>query len=151
MRRVILPLGSLLVAIVVAAIAVLFVFQSGDRPYLVAGNVDDFAVEEPVHFPDEQFYLVKLESGEFLALYTKDPHLGCTVPWNPNFEFQGTTGWFRNPCHAETYDIQGNLMFGPAPRGLDRFPVTVTDSEVRVHTDELICGPGAPPGMVCTP
>lgn len=151
LRKPLLPLASALLALVAAVVAVYFLTQSDEPPFVVAGNADDFEVGEPVRNAEHNFYIVKLDSGEFLALYQKDPHLGCTVPWRPDFEFQGKTGYFRNPCHGETYDIEGNLLFGPAPRGLDRFPVEIVNGEVRVDTETLICGPGAPPGMVCTP
>lgn len=131
--------------------AVVFMTQPDGGSYLVAGDVNDFSVGEPVRNVEGNFYIVKLESGEFLALYQKDPHLGCTVVWNPTLDFRGRTGWFRNPCHNETYDIEGNAVFGPQPRGLDRFPVEVVDGQVRVDTNRLTCGPGAPADMVCSP
>lgn len=133
-----------------------FVWPGGsdvDAPsqFIDAGDVDNFVVGEPVHNIDGRFWIVKLESEEFLALYQKDPHLGCIVPWVADFEFQGRVGFFRNPCHSETYDIEGNLVFGPAPRGLDRFPVEISGDRLMVDTSRLICGPGAPEGMVCVP
>lgn len=102
------------------------------------------------------FHLVHLEDGEFRALSAKDPHLGCTVPWRPEFQFEGQTGWFRNPCHGETYDITGRRVFGPSPRDLDRYPVEVRDGRVLVtlSADALILGePGATsaPGATIAP
>lgn len=76
-----------------------------------------------------------------LALYQKDPRLGCTVPWRPDFEFLGRKGWFRNPCHGQTYDLDGNCVFGPCIRGLDRFPVRVKDGRVQVNVEQVIHGP----------
>lgn len=137
--------------VAMAILAVVFLTQPDGGSYLVAGATDDFSVGDPVRNAENNFYIVKLEPGEFLALYQKDPHLGCTVEWRADFEFQGTMGWFRNPCHGETYDIEGNTVFGPQPRGLDRFPVEVAGGQVRVDTSRLICGPGAPTGMACSP
>lgn len=106
------------------------------------------------------FHLVHLEDGEFRALSAKDPHLGCTVPWRPEFQFEGQTGWFRNPCHGETYDITGRRVFGPSPRDLDRYPVEVRDGRVIVtlSEDALILGepgvssaPGATPTRIAPP
>jgi nitrite reductase/ring-hydroxylating ferredoxin subunit len=93
------------------------------------------------------FHLVRLGSGEIVALSARDPHLGCTVPYRPSFEFDGREGWFRNPCHGETYDLAGYRAFGPAPRGLDRFPLTVRDGRVIVDLAHIERGPTAlPPG-----
>lgn len=91
------------------------------------------------------FHLVRLDDGQFRALYATDPLRGCMVPWRPDFEFEGQQGWFRNPCHGATYDIAGRRVFGPGPRDLDRFPVEVRDGRVLVtlDLDDLILGEAA--------
>ena len=93
------------------------------------------------------FHVVRLDSGEVLALSAHDPHLGCTVPYRPSFNFDGREGWFRNPCHGETYDLAGYRVFGPTPRGLDRFHVEVIDGRGIVDLSRIERGPTAtPPG-----
>jgi Rieske Fe-S protein len=72
------------------------------------------------------------KAGAYLALNRKCPHLGCTVPFNPTFSFPdpagGTvTGWFRCPCHGSTYSDSGRRVFGPAPRSMDVFGLTIAD------------------------
>src|SRR5437016_3412754 len=64
------------------------------------------------------------QDGGLLALYQKCPHLGCTVPWRSDFEFESVKGWFRCPCHGSTYTKAGVRVFGPAPRPMDSFLVT---------------------------
>ena len=90
---------------------------------------------------DGDVYLVLLESGEVLALSTIDPHLGCKVPFLPDFKFMDHTGWFRNPCHGETYDLTGVCYVGPCPRGLDRYEVRVRNGDVEVNFKHLTEGP----------
>jgi nitrite reductase/ring-hydroxylating ferredoxin subunit len=109
---------------------------------------DDLTVNEPVRFADERLYLVKQPSGEILALSQTSTHLGCTVPWNPDFEFNGTTGWFRDPCHGATWDTSGARVAGPAPRDLDRYEVRVEEGRVQVDLKHLILGP---PGTTLAP
>lgn len=93
---------------------------------------------EPVRIFEGRFWLVNLEAGTtpngeetpggVIALWTKCPHLGCTVPWNAGFTFQGRKGWFRCPCHNSTYTKEGGvIVFGPAPRPMDVFPIEVQD------------------------
>jgi cytochrome b6-f complex iron-sulfur subunit len=70
------------------------------------------------------------KAGAYLALNRKCPHLGCTVPFNPTFTFPDplggdVTGWFRCPCHGSTYSDSGRRVFGPAPRSMDVFGLTV--------------------------
>jgi len=110
-----------------------------------AGRASDFAVNEPVRFPEHRFWLVKLGDDQFIALLTRSPYRGCTVPWRPDFEFMGKKGWFRDPCHNDTFSIDGSHVFGPAPRGMDRFPVRIEAGIVRVNVKTVVEGPGGPP------
>ncbi len=134
--RLLFASGSALVAVVVAAAVFAFLWPSESRSFNL-GTLDQFAPGTvttynlrggvPVLSPDGHvqtnaaFHVVRLEDGEIRALSSKDPHLGCAVPWRPDFERDGETGFFRNPCHGETYDMAGNRVFGPSPRDLDRF------------------------------
>ena len=113
---------------------------------------------EPKHFQGGRFYLVNLRPGEgvpepyqhfappaksggILALSQKCPHLGCTVPWRPDFEYEGITSWFRCPCHQSTYTTAGIRVYGPAPRSMDTFPVKVNrDGSAEVDTTAVKLG-----------
>ena len=77
----------------------------------------------------------ELGDGGVLALWWKCPHLGCTVPWRPDFVFEGAAAWFRCPCHGSTYTKAGVRVFGPAPRPMDTMDVTVNeDGSLTVDT-----------------
>ncbi|HEX7276303.1 MAG TPA: Rieske 2Fe-2S domain-containing protein [Acidimicrobiales bacterium] len=71
----------------------------------------------------------------FVALYQKCPHLGCRVPWCR------TSQWFECPCHGSQYNRVGEKKGGPAPRGMDRFTVSVDGGVVVVDTGIVIPGP----------
>jgi cytochrome b6-f complex iron-sulfur subunit len=71
-----------------------------------------------------------------LALYRKCPHLGCNIP--PLCE---KSLWFECLCHGSKYNIIGEKRAGPAPRGMDRFAVTVTDGVYSIDTSALVSGP----------
>ena len=71
----------------------------------------------------------------FVALYQKCVHLGCRVPWCK------TSQWFECPCHGSQYNRVGEKKGGPAPRGLDRFVVSVEGGAVVVDTKTVIPGP----------
>jgi cytochrome b6-f complex iron-sulfur subunit len=71
----------------------------------------------------------------FVALYQKCVHLGCRVPWCK------TSQWFECPCHGSQYNRVGEKKGGPAPRGLDRFVVSVDGGSVIVDTKMVIPGP----------
>jgi cytochrome b6-f complex iron-sulfur subunit len=108
------------------------------RKVLVSADRVPAPGDDPVIIPEGRFYLVNLPPGTtpngeetqggLLALWQKCPHLGCTVPWRGDFSFRGRTGWFRCPCHGSTYTREGGvLVFGPAPRPLDRFEIEPRD------------------------
>ena len=74
--------------------------------------------------------------GGIVALYQKCPHLGCRVPECV------TSQWFECPCHGSQYNQVDEKRGGPAPRGMDRFAVSVDASGVlTVNTGMVIQGP----------
>jgi cytochrome b6-f complex iron-sulfur subunit len=75
-----------------------------------------------------------MEAG-YVALYQKCVHLGCRVPWCT------TSQWFECPCHGSKYNRVGEKKGGPAPRGLDRFAVEISGSNIVVDTAVVVQGP----------
>jgi cytochrome b6-f complex iron-sulfur subunit len=74
--------------------------------------------------------------GGIIALYQKCPHLGCRVP------SCNTSQWFECPCHGSQYNQVGEKRGGPAPRGMDRFAMTIGgDGSLTVDTGNIIQGP----------
>ena len=49
--------------------------------------------------------------------------------------------WFECPCHGSKYSGVGEYELGPAPRGMDRFTVTVDGDAVMVDTSAIVLGP----------
>ena len=70
-----------------------------------------------------------------MPLYQRCVHLGCRVP------FCASSQWFECPCHGSKYNHAGEYKLGPAPRGLDRFPVEIVDGNVIVDTSSIKLGP----------
>jgi cytochrome b6-f complex iron-sulfur subunit len=109
------------------------------------GAVSDFEVGEVERIQEGKCFLSCVPEG-FLALWWKCPHLGCTVPWRPEFSFVDpatnaeTRGWFRCPCHGSTYNYAGVRVFGPAPRSMDRMEVTISGGRISVNTGRITKG-----------
>lgn len=82
-----------------------------------------------------RIFLVHDPAEGILALYNRDPHLGCRVQWREREQR------FINPCHGEQYTQTGECIAGPCPRGLDRFRVRVVDRQVVVDVRQLVVGP----------
>ena len=75
--------------------------------------------------------LAGMESAGIVALYQKCPHLGCRVP------SCATSGGSSARCHGSQYNRVGEKKAGPAPRGMDRFPIAVAgNGDVTVDTGD---------------
>lgn len=110
--------------------------------------------EDPVKIVEAKAWIANLEPDEgtagiatggapggLLAMYQKCVHLGCTVPWLPDFDFQGEKGWFRCPCHQSTYTKAGIRVFGPAPRHLDTFEISIDSAgRLTINTGKITLG-----------
>jgi cytochrome b6-f complex iron-sulfur subunit len=111
----------------------------------------------PAYVPDARAYIVLMDTGQqrFLpgddpngdgtalnvrGLYQRCPHLGCRPnPCLKNF-------WMECPCHGSRYDRLGikaaGPQYGPAPRGMDRFSLSVDGSGVlTLDTGKITLGP----------
>jgi cytochrome b6-f complex iron-sulfur subunit len=104
------------------------------------GSPTDFKVGDVKYFVEGKFYLSRVEEG-FMALYQRCPHVGCTVPWRPEFELPnvapGVKGLFRCPCHGSTYLRNGQIIFGPAPRPMDYMKITNEGGKLFVDTSQI--------------
>lgn len=86
--------------------------------------------------------LTGMERG-LIAHWQKCPHLGCRVPQCASSQ------WFECGCHGSQYNRVGEKKGGPAPRGLDHFPLEFSAAnEVTIDTGNVI--QGAPIGTNTT-
>jgi cytochrome b6-f complex iron-sulfur subunit len=100
-----------------------------------AGKIGSYSEGVPRYLPEGRLYVVKLK-GEPVALSQKCPHLGCRVPYCES------SGRFECPCHGSVFDIGGEIIQGPSPRGMDRYEVTVDKTNtVIVNTNVETNGP----------
>lgn len=111
----------------------------------------------PAYFPEARAFVILKDpaqqrfvagedtSGEgsalnVRALYQRCPHLGCKPnPCLKNF-------WLECPCHGSRYDRLGikadGAQYGPAPRGMDRFSISVSGGGVlSIDTGKITLGP----------
>ena len=79
--------------------------------------------------------LTAMEEG-IVVLSQKCPHLGCRVPEC------ATSQWFECQCHGSQYNRVGEKKGGPAPRGMDRHPASVSaGGDVVIDTGTVVPGP----------
>jgi cytochrome b6-f complex iron-sulfur subunit len=134
-------------------------------PYRV-GTLDDvksanstLPIEEgfPAYYPEARAFVILVDPGQqqfvagedptgngtalnVRALYQRCPHLGC----KPNACLRNF--WLECPCHGSRYDRLGvkadGAAYGPAPRGMDRFGITVDgDGALTIDTGKITLGP----------
>jgi cytochrome b6-f complex iron-sulfur subunit len=74
--------------------------------------------------------VVRTAEGDVRAFSAVCTHLDCTV------QFKADTSQLWCACHNGTYDLGGNVVSGPPPRGLEKFAVNIrgdgNDAEIVV-------------------
>jgi cytochrome b6-f complex iron-sulfur subunit len=111
----------------------------------------------PAYFPEARSYVILIDTGNqrfvpgedssgdgtnlnVRGLYQRCPHLGCKPnPCLKNF-------WLECPCHGSRYDRLGikaaGPQYGPAPRSMDRFALSVDSGGVlSLDTGKITLGP----------
>jgi Rieske Fe-S protein len=81
-------------------------------------------------FGNKPGIVVRTADGEVRAFSAVCSHLDCTV------QFKADTSQLWCACHNGTYDLGGNVVSGPPPRGLEQFVVNLrgdgADAEIVV-------------------
>ena len=88
------------------------------------GNPSRYPPSSATYVPQGRLFVANTGTVIY-ALSQKCPHLGCRVP------FCDSSGRFECPCHGSKYDIGGEWIEGPAPRGMDRFDLNVVERQPR--------------------
>jgi cytochrome b6-f complex iron-sulfur subunit len=115
-------------------------YNATAKTYIVPYPRDDIDAAKKVYPPS---IVSGMEEG-YVALYQKCVHLGCRVPWCQ------TSQWFECPCHGSKYNRVGEKRGGPAPRGLDRWPLTVSGGSIEVDQTGGVPVTGPPIGTDTT-
>ena len=107
---------------------------------------------DPANYPpDSATYVIEGRlfvanaGGHLFALSQKCPHLGCRVP------FCDSSGRFECPCHGSKFDLGGEWIQGPAPRGMDRYDLSLQNGALLVDTSKLTDGPDRGAHQYLTP
>lgn len=105
------------------------VFSEGTNAikHFVTDKLSLEKINELENMPLEEGRIVKYK-GQALAIYRNNdgsfnclnsicPHMGCTVAWNPS-----ERSW-DCPCHGSRFDVDGNMLNGPATTGLSKLDI----------------------------
>jgi cytochrome b6-f complex iron-sulfur subunit len=91
-----------------------------------------------IEVPQARAYLVRIK-GEVVAISEKCTHLGCRVP------FCDSSSQFECPCHGSIFNRAGEYRAGPAPRGMDQYPIEVGEDGL-IYIENGVVEEGPPPG-----
>ncbi len=96
---------------------------------LAAGPADALAVGQGriVRHGTEPILVVRTGDEAFVGLSGVCTHLRCILRWDAE------RGLVDCPCHAGSFDVNGNVLSGPPPRALARYRVEVRSGELWVH------------------
>lgn len=149
-RRVLGVLAGAIVTItgvgILAPLAGMFLsplFQRRKELWLNLGEVSDVSPDQPTKFVykyvrlDGWFektiygtaYVIR-NGADFVALSNICTHLGCGVRWDTDKKK------FVCPCHNGMFDRNGNVLSGPPPKPLRRFPVKVASGKIHIRVEE---------------
>jgi len=108
-----------------------FFYAPEARAWITEYPVDAIPKAEGIYAPA---LMTGMQQG-LIASYQKCPHLGCRVPECSSSQ------WFECGCHGSQYNRVGEKKGGPAPRGMDHFPLEFTAAgEVFVDTGTIVQG-----------
>jgi cytochrome b6-f complex iron-sulfur subunit len=108
-----------------------FFYAPEARAWITEYPVDAVPKAEGVY---KESVLAGMRRG-LIASYQKCPHLGCRVPQCTSSQ------WFECGCHGSQYNRVGEKKGGPAPRGMDHFPLEFTAAgDVLVDTGTIVQG-----------
>ncbi len=77
-------------------------------------------------FGDSAVMVINRPEKGFIAFSRTCTHLGCLVEFNKNRQK------IICPCHAGTYDLEGNVESGPPPRALTTIPLKIEGDSILI-------------------
>jgi len=77
-------------------------------------------------FNETPLVVINRKGSGFIALSRVCTHLGCLVGYDS----------FNNklicPCHAGEFDLEGNVLSGPATKSLKRYPLKISSKQITI-------------------
>lgn len=75
----------------------------------------------------EPLFVIRTSEENLIGLAGVCTHLHCVLHWDPQQE------QLQCPCHEGSFDVNGNVLKGPAARGLQRYRVETRLGEIYLH------------------
>jgi menaquinol-cytochrome c reductase iron-sulfur subunit len=79
-------------------------------------------------------WIIKHSDSKVTVFSPICPHLGCHYDWYPESKK------FICPCHGSVFSIDGKVLGGPSPRGLDTLPWKIENGDVYIKWEQYRVG-----------
>lgn len=99
----------------------------------VLGPPDSVAIGSVLTEQTQKVYIIRSQAG-FRALSSICTHLGCITRYQPDEKV------IACPCHGSRFNLEGEVIAGPAPRALDQYEIDVS-SRGRLVVDKSVAIP----------
>lgn len=128
-------LGGSLVAFLAATLYPIIRFlypttagESFAKEWVDVASITEVPVKggKKVAFANKPVYVIHPIPDDYRAYSAICTHLGCIISWDQNRQ------QFLCPCHVAIFDINGNVVSGPAPRPLPKYKVQVREDKVYI-------------------
>ncbi|OGR57349.1 MAG: hypothetical protein A3I11_07165 [Elusimicrobia bacterium RIFCSPLOWO2_02_FULL_39_32] len=140
---VIVSLGGLMGAILTGLGGGYFlspIWRKKEDSWIDLGLVKDFTEGEPLKInftvrkrdawstieSKSSAWIITANQKDFIAFDPKCTHLGCPYRWSVEKR------QFLCPCHTATFSVDGEVVSGPPPRALDRYPTKVVGGHLLI-------------------
>ena len=100
---------------------------AADKKAVIPKHEIPAGASKVVLYNDKPVIVINRPGKGFIALSKVCTHLGCLV------EYEKDKNRLICPCHAGTYDLEGNVLSGPPPRPLPKIAL-------KVEGDQIIIG-----------
>ncbi len=123
---------------------------TGSSDMVDIGNVNEYQVNVPrkivikdsktdawIKFPSTTIgavWILMDKDKKFTVFSSICPHLACGIDWD------GDSGRFVCPCHESYFDIEGSVLSGPSPRGLDTLETEIKQGKLFVRYQKMKLG-----------
>ena len=99
------------------------------QEFVSAGPAGDLAVgaSKLVQVDGKAIVVIRPTEKDYRAFSAVCTHLACLVHWRKD------KADLYCPCHGGQFDIDGQVIGGPPPRPLPRYPVSIVDGDLRVQ------------------
>jgi menaquinol-cytochrome c reductase iron-sulfur subunit len=138
-------IGAALVGIPMIGFLFSPLFKKTEQVWRPVGTVDNFKIgtTTSVIFTDSSplpwagvsarsaAWLRRIDETNFEAFSVNCTHLGCPVNWIQSSDL------FLCPCHGGVYNQEGQVVAGPPPLPLTKYPVRVQAGQVQILTSPI--------------